>query len=322
MKFAILGSGSCFGTNLADHLLKNGHEVIGIGRSPKKPECFSLGVDYPYHAYHITYELDYVMKVLDQFKPQIIVNFAAQGEGAASFNPEDSWRFYETNAVGLVRLAGQLASRTYLERFINVGTSEFYGSVTQPSVETDPINPTSPYGVSKSAFDLHLIVTHRVNAFPMNILRPTNGYCPGQQLHRIIPKALIYGLTRKILPLHGGGKSEKSYLHATDVSKAVLLVAEKAPIGEVYNVAPDMPTSILEVVERCAKVLQMPFEKLCKVSGERLGQDSRYWLNSGKIKALGWEQTIFWDEGLEDMLNWVLDYPELLKMPTEFTMRA
>ena len=138
MKFAILGSGSCFGTNLADHLLTNGHDVIGIGRSPKKPECFSLRVEYPYYAYHITYELDYVMKVLDRFKPQIIVNFAAQGEGAASFNPKDSWRFYETNAVGLVRLAVQLASRDYMERFINVGTSEFYRSITKPSLINTP----------------------------------------------------------------------------------------------------------------------------------------------------------------------------------------
>lgn len=329
MRVCILGAGGVFGNNLAHYLLSQNHEVMGIGRSPRKQECFSLGVEYPYHSYHLTYELEYVLTNIDKFAPHVIVNFAAQGEGAASWG-SDNWRFYETNAVGLVRLVSELMKRSYLpgyrnaylNRFIQIGSSEVYGSVNEPVSERSPLNPTSPYSVSKAAFDLHLKCMFHVKQFPMNIIRPSNCFGPGQQLHRIIPKALICGLTGKKLPLHGGGIALKSYLHATDLSKAILLVAEKGTIGETYNVGPDNPTAIKEVVARCSTALNIPFEELCELAPERTGQDSCYWLDSTQIKNLGWRQEIDWDSGLFQMIKWIKDYPELLTMDTEYRMRA
>ena len=316
MKICILGAGGVFGNNLADCCLTQGHEVMGIGRSPRKPECFSLGVKYPYYAYHTTYELEYVHREIYKFVPDAVVNFAAQGEGAASWE-EDNWRFYETNCMGLVKLVSTLGIR-----FIQIGSSEVYGSVKEPVSEHSPLNPTSPYSVSKAAFDLHLIAMHKVKKLPMNIIRPSNCYAPGQQLHRIIPKTLIYGYKGERLPLHGGGASKKSYLHATDLSKAILLIINKGVDGEIYNVGPDKPISILDLVGQCALTLGLKLEELIEIAPERTGQDATYWLNCNKIKALGWKREIGLGEGLTDMLNWLKKYPELLELPTEFVMRA
>src|SRR6516165_8002985 len=131
--YAILGAGGSFGIHTAFYLLDHAEpkKVVGIGRNPLRPEPFSLGVEkrrnFEYHAFHITHELDYVLRVLDRARPQVIVNYAAQGEGAVSW--KDSWRFYETNAMALARLTEALMERDYLERFIQIGTSELYGSV-------------------------------------------------------------------------------------------------------------------------------------------------------------------------------------------------
>ena len=140
--------------------------------------------------------------------------------------------------MALARLAEALMSRDYLERFIHIGTSELYGSVDRPVSEDAPLQPTSPYAASKAAFDMHLIAIHRVLKFPMNILRPSNAYGPGQLLHRVIPKAVVCGLTGQKLPLHGGGRAEKSYIHARDLARAIHLVARAAPLGTVYNAGP------------------------------------------------------------------------------------
>jgi len=326
--YAILGAGGSFGIHTAFYLLDHAapKKVIGVGRNPLRPEPFSLNIEkrknFQYHAYHITYELDSVLELLDREKPQVIVNYAAQGEGAVSW--KKSWRFFETNSMALARLSEELMKRDYLERFIQIGTSELYGSVDFAAKEDTPIQPTSPYAASKAAFDMYLISVHRINKFPMNIIRPSNAYCPGQLLHRVIPKTVICGLTGRKLPLQGGGKAEKSYIHARDLARAIHLVSEKAPLGTVYNAGPKDPTSIRRVVELTAQALGIPFAQLAEVTEDRPGQDSRYWLDSSAIRRdVGWEPQISWEVGLKEMVDWGRKYLDQLRdWPTEYVLRA
>jgi dTDP-glucose 4,6-dehydratase len=327
--YCVLGGGGSFGLHTSKYLLDQAdpEKVIAVGRNLPKGEAFTLGIGdgdprYSYHAYHIYYEQDLLLELLDRVQPQVIVNFAAQGEGATSL--KHSWRYFETNCVALAKLTEALQSRDYLERFIHIGTSELYGSVSHAANEEESIKPTSPYAASKAAFDMHLISIHRFLKFPMNIVRPSNAYGPGQQLHRVVPKAVLCGLTGRKLPLHGGGVAEKSYIHNRDLARAIHLVAEKAPLGVVYNAGPKDPTSIRRVVELAAEALGMPFEQLCEVTGDRQHQDSRYWLDSSRIKRdVGWEPIVTWQEGMREMVDWGRKYlPELKTMPTDFIMRG
>lgn len=326
--YAILGGGGSFGIHTAFYLLEHADpkKVIGIGRRPLRPEPFSLGIErkprYEYHSYHTTYELDLLMELLDREMPEVIINYAAQGEGAVSW--KHSWRFFETNSMGLVRLAEELQKRTWLERFIQIGTSEMYGSMDRAATEDDPIKPTSPYAASKVAFDLYLASAHRFLKFPMNIVRPSNAYCPGQLLHRVIPRAVMCGLTKQKLPLQGGGRAEKSYLHARDLARAIHLVSEKAPLGRTYNAGPPKPISIRELVQKTAEALEVRFEDLCQVTEDRLGQDSRYWLDSSAIRRdVGWEQQIGLQEGLKEMVAWGRQYLEpLSRWSTDYVLRG
>ena len=327
-KYLILGAGGSFGISTAMYLLENANpsKVIGVGRNPLRSEPFSLGIEkhknFTYFTRHITYEFDLLMELLDQEKPQVIINFAAQGEGAVSW--KNSWRFFESNSMALSKLTEALMSRKWLERFIQIGTSEMYGSVDHPTSEIEPIKPTSPYAASKVAFDMYLESVSRYLNFPMNIIRPSNAYCPGQLLHRVIPRTVISGLTGRKIPLHGGGKAEKSYIHAHDLASAIFLVSEKAPFGEIYNAGPDTPISIYNLVVKISEALDLPLDQICEITDERFGQDSRYWLDSSKIKRdLGWEPKIGWEEGLSDMVNWGRKYlPELKDVSQEYSFRG
>lgn len=326
--YAILGGGGSFGIHTAFWLLDHAEpgKVIGIGRNPLRPEPFSLGIEkrknYAYHAFHITYELDLLLELLDREKPQVIVNYAAQGEGAVSW--KHSWRFFETNSMALARLAEELMKRDWLERFIQIGTSEMYGSVDHAATEEEPIKPSSPYAASKVAFDMYLVSVHRFLKFPMNIIRPSNAYCPGQLLHRVVPKAVLAGLTGRKLPLHGGGRAEKSYIHARDLGRAIQLVAEKAPLGTIYNAGPAQPIAIRALVAKCAEALGISFDQLCEVTADRLGQDSRYWLDSSAIKRdVDWEPQIDLETGLGEMVAWARKYLDLLReWPTDYVLRG
>jgi dTDP-glucose 4,6-dehydratase len=328
-RYAVLGGGGSFGIHTSKYLLDQGdtERVVAIGRNPPKPEPFTLNVGkgdkrYSYHAYHVTHELDLLLELLDREKPHVIVNYAAQGEGAVSF--KHSWRFFETNSMALARLVEELMERDYLERFIQIGTSELYGSVDHAASEDTPIRPSSPYAASKAAFDLHLLSVHKVLKFPMNIIRPSNAYCPGQLLHRVVPKAVVCGLFGRRLPLQGGGRAEKSYIHARDLARAIHLVAQGGPLGTVYNAGPREPISIRRLVEVVAETMGVPFDQLCEVVADRPGQDARYWLDSSAIKRdVGWEPQIGIEEGIREMVDWGRRYKDQLDAwPTDYTLRA
>lgn len=322
-KVVVLGGGGCFALNFARHLEKEGVEHFGIGRSGPKASPFWLAPEgYKFWALHLVDQLKETLEVLDDLRPDVIVNFAAQGEGAASFG-DLAPDFFRTNTWGLCRLAVELKNRNYLKRFVHIGTSELYGSTEKPAKETDVLRGTSPYAISKQAFDQMLEALHRIHGFPMNIVRPSNCYTEGQQLYRVIPKAIVCALSGKKLPLQGGGKAQKSYLHATDLSRAILDVIRKAPAGKVYNVAPPGPISIRSLVACVAEACGLSFEELVEEVPDRVGQDAKYWLDATSIaQDTGWTPSIGIAKGLDGMVSWVRKYPELLTMETAYIHRA
>lgn len=327
--YCVLGGGGSFGLHVSRFLLSRPEtaRVLAVGRMPPKADCFTLGIGegdarYSYRSYHIGHELDLLLDVLDKERPGTFINFAAQGESATSL--KHCWRYFETNCVALARLVEELSERDYLKRFIHIGTSELYGSPDHAAREDDPILATSPYAISKAAFDMHLIAIHKHLGFPMNIVRPSNCYGEGQQLHRIVPKAVLYGLTGRKIPLHGGGHAQKSFMHTEDLARAIFLLSEGGPVGAVYNVGPDEPTAIRDVVDMTAQALGVSFDDLCEVTEDRQHQDSRYWLDSSAAKSdLGWAPQVSWGDGLDRMVKWGRTYLDELKTrPTEFVMRA
>ncbi|MGE0651215.1 MAG: GDP-mannose 4,6-dehydratase [Alphaproteobacteria bacterium] len=328
-KYIILGGNGVFGVHCALWLLENADpaKVICVGRNPEKPEPFTLNLGkgdprYSYHQIHVGFECDRLMELFDNERPDVIINFAAQGEGAASWRY--SWRFFDTNATALARVTEMLMSRRYLQRWIQIGTSELYGSVDKPANEDAPLCPSSPYAVSKAAADLHLMSIANVLNFPMNIIRPSNAYAPGQLLHRVLPRAVVAGLAGRKMPLHGGGQAKKSYIHARDLARAIWLVSERAPFGRVYNVGSKSPVTIRELVDQTAKAIGIPLSDLVEETPPRPGEDSVYWLDSSRIaKELGWTDEIALEEGIGDMVAWGRKYlDQLTEWPTDYVLKA
>ena len=324
--FAIIGGGGVFATHLAKYLLETTNaRVVSIGRNPVKTSPFSLDVGkrnprYKYEQIHIVFEQDRLFELLDEEEPEIVVNFAALAYA-------NSWQnaslFYDTNVVALAKMCEGLCQRSYLKRFIQIGTSELYGSVDVPADENAELRPTSPYAVSKLTGDMHLGTMFKTRGFPMNILRPSNAYGPGQALYRVIPRAVISGLTGRKLPLQGDGLAEKSFLHAYDVATAVQVVAEHGVVGEVYNCGPVATTSIRDLVGLVATELGVGFEDLVEFAPARVGEDARYWLDSARIAGIGWKPTIDLTAGIKDMCDWGrIHLDQLVDEYTQFVLRV
>lgn len=328
-KYLITGGNGVFGIHAALYLLKetDPEKVICVGRNFERPASFSLDLGrgdsrYEYHRIHLVYELDLFFELLEAEKPDVIINFAALSEVPTSF--KKAWRYYETNVTSLAKITDYLLNKDYLKRFVHIGSSEIYGSVDKPVKEDAPIVPSSPYAASKAAGDMHLVSLHNVLGFPMNILRPSNCYGPGQLLYRILPKAVLCAITGRKLPLQGGGHNEKSYMHATDLARGIYEICEKAPLGKIYNLGPKEPVTIRRLVEMTAEMMSVKFEDICEVKPNRMGQDMRYWLDSSLIEHdIGWKPEISLEDGIQTMVDWGLKYKDQIKdLPNHFQFQA
>ena len=76
-----------------------------------------------------------------------------------------------------------------------------------------------------------------------------------------------------------------------------------------------------DLTTKIAAVCEMAWEDLVDVAPERIGQDSLYWPDATKLRALGWRPCVYLQHGLVDMLRWVKKYPELLTTDTTFRLR-
>ena len=327
-KYIILGGGGVFALHTAKFLLEqpDTKSVIMVGRNFERSEAYTLGIGdgdsrYRYEQIHILFEQDRLFELFDHEKPDVIINYAALAH-STSWNK--SWRYYETNVTALVQMCEKLMNRKYLKRFLQIGTSELYGSTKNPATETSELLPTSPYAVSKMAGDLHLMSLSKVCNFPMNIIRPSNAYGPGQHLHRILPKAVLCGLSGLKFPLEGGGKTLRSFIHARDLARAIYLICEKAPLGEIYNAGPKNPISNFDLIKQVCNQFKIPMDSFCDITEGRLGEDHVYWLDSTFIKnQLGWEPEIDIEEGVADMISWGRKYLDLIvKDKTTYTLHA
>lgn len=328
-KYVILGGDGVFGIHMAKYLLDRSlaERVICVGRNARKPEVYSLGVGnrdprYKYYQAHMLHEPDILMKIFDQEKPECIINFAAL---AYATSWTDSYRYYDTNIIALAKITELIRNKKYFQYWMQIGSSEVYGpAVNGPSKETDSPNPTSPYAVSKLAGDLHLKTYFDSINFPMNIIRPSNAYAPGQQLYRLMPKAAYYALKGIPFPLEGGGTAEKSFLHATDMADAIYKIITKAPLGEIYNAGTESSTSIRSIVELISKVVGIEFDAFAKITEGRKTEDSRYWLDNSKISAdLHWKPEITLESGVIEVVEWARKFmADLETMNHNYELRS
>ena len=195
-----------------------------------------------------------------------------------------------------------------------------YGSCEGYVKENTSYHPSTPYAVSRAAADMSLHTFFDSYEFPVVFTRAANVYGPGQQLYRIIPRTILFIKLGRKLQLHGGGTSERSFIHIRDVADATYRIAHDAPCGEIYHIATKRAISIRGLVEMICEKMGVAFEDHVKISGERLGKDAAYFLDSSKIRdTLEWEDKISLEEGINNTIDWVeKNLTELQKQPQEY----
>lgn len=325
-KIAVVGSNSFSGASFIAYCLPLGTEMLGISRSFEPAEVFlpykwdglSRSSSFRFERLDINHDTDKIVEVIRKFHPDYIINFAAQGMVAQSWDHPEHW--YQTNLIGNVKLHDQVRHFNFLKKYVHISTPEVYGSCSGKVIESIPFNPSTPYATSKAACDLHLLTFFKNYGFPVVFTRAANVYGQGQQLYRIIPRTILYIRLGKKIQLHGGGVSVRCFIHIQDVSSATLRIARNGIIGQTYHIATDKNISIKELVELICKMMNVGFEEAVEIAPERPGKDAAYLLDSAKLrKELYWTDCISLEDGIHQTINWVDNNLEKLKkQPAEY----
>jgi len=327
-RFVVLGSNSFSGATFVDYLLAEGADVIGISRSAEPHFAF---LPYRWHerAGHFRFvqadlnrDLDAIIDLLREARAEIVVNFAAQSMVVESWQNPDHW--FTTNVVSTIRLHEQLRRLAFLKKYVHVTTPEVYGNVAGVIREDQPFNPSTPYAVSRAAADMSLRSYFAAYGFPVVFTRAANVFGPGQQLYRIVPRTIMFAKLGRKLPLHGGGASERSFIHARDVADATYRLALHGKPGEAYHIATERLVTIRALVEMICARLGMTFEDCVEITGERLGKDAAYRLDSAKIRRdVGWTDRISLESGIDETIRWVDTHFEALRaQPMNYIHKA
>ena len=323
-KILITGGLGFIGSNLIKYFLKKNYFVINIDKISYASNFYNLKKYKNYKNYKF-FKCDIgnklkINKILNQYKPAAIFNLAAETHVDRSIDGPEN--FIQSNIVGTFNLLE--AFKKYYKKnkkikFIHISTDEVYGDILKGrSKENDTYKPSSPYAASKASSD-HLVFSYlKTYNLPLIITNCSNNYGPNQHPEKLIPK-LIYNILNNLsLPIYGNGKNSREWIFVDDHCEALFCVFKKGKIGETYNIGSGTNLNNIQIAKHLIEIgkKEISIGKNVKIKyiKDRPGHDSRYAINSSKIKnKLLWKTKIKIKKGLQNTFKWYLNNKEYFK---------
>ncbi|HWN44521.1 MAG TPA: NAD-dependent epimerase/dehydratase family protein [Thermoanaerobaculia bacterium] len=227
---------------------------------------------------------------------------------------------FETNVVGTFNVA-EAARKTGVKRLVYLSSASVYGRPQRfPMDEEHPRRPFVPYGASKLAGELACLSFHHSAGLPVVVGRPFCVYGRGEN-----PKWALVEVSRFLrwhlnglpIPIVGDvdGKT-RDFVHVRDLVSGLLLIADRAPAGEIFNVGSGTEVSMRQLVE----VISMVTGREAVIAGIPEVTEDTYRLvaDIGKIRSLGYAPQCSLVDGVREISEVLGDHPEVPSGETIF----
>jgi CDP-paratose 2-epimerase len=341
MRFLITGGAGFIGSNTADKLLHDGHEVIlldNLSRPGSEKNLAWLQRNHPEIPFYQVdvRNFDGVRDVLRKAGAiDVLLHFAAQVAVTTSVeNPRED---FDINALGTLNVLEAVRETKLEPVFLYTSTNKVYGELAHLGVvkeenryrylslpkgvpESTNLDFHSPYGCSKGAADQYVHDYHRIYGLRSIVFRNSCIYGPrqfGVEDQGWVAWFVIAAVLGKPITIYGDGKQVRDVLHIDDLVQAMLMAIEnnETTQGENYNIGGGYANS-LAVWSEFEPILSRLLGRNLEASFEdwRPGDQRLYISDISKAEEdFGWEPEIGYQEGIEDLFSWVKENVHLFE---------
>jgi dTDP-glucose 4,6-dehydratase len=253
---------------------------------------------------------DLIYNLLNIYNIDSVIHFAAQSHVENSF--DNALQYTQDNILGTHTLLEACRKYGKIVRFIHISTDEVYGESMlneheEKKVESSVLCPTNPYAATKSGAELIAKSYYHSFKMPIIITRGNNVYGPNQYPEKLIPRFIQLLNQNSKVTIQGNGTNVRAFLHVKDVCNGIRIILEKGIIGEIYNIGSDdiHEYSVLEIAKLLIEKIKNTtnYEEWITYIPDRPFNDKRYYISNQKLKDLGWDITVNFNDGLNDLLN-------------------
>ena len=297
----VTGGAGFIGSHLVDRLVSEGHKVVVVDDlSSGKLRNQNKGAVF----YHADVADSALTEVFEREKPYIVCHHAAQVGVAKSM--KDPVGDASVNVLGSVRLL-ELSRQYGVEKFIfSSPANNLYGDVQYlPCDEAHPINPDTPFGLSKRAAEEYVVLYSQMYRLNYVILRYGNIFGPrqnssgGSGVVSIFTRAMMEGKQPRIF---GDGEQERDFLYVDDAVEANMLAIEGG--RGIYNVGSGEGTSINRLFDMLKGILRYKWRPI--YGPARPGEVRKICLDNSRIThELEWKPKVDLMEGLERTVDYL-----------------
>lgn len=305
MKYLITGGAGFIGSNLAEELLNRGHQVRVL-------DNFSTGD--PKNLEEIQDKIEIIEGDLRNYHN---VREAADGmdfilhQGALPSVPRSVGDPISSNDVNVTGTLNVLyaARDAGVQRVVAASSSSVYGdSPTLPKQEDMPMNPLSPYAVSKLAGEKYCQVFAKIYGLHTVALRYFNVFGPKQnpnsQYSAVIPKFITALLNDEAPVIYGDGEQSRDFTYILNTIEANIRATEvDCPPGVVMNCAVHERTDLNTLVDRLNAILGKNIQPIH--AEPRAGDIKHSFADIDRLKeTLKFTPAVLLDEGLKRTVAW------------------
>lgn len=296
-KVLVTGGAGFIGSHLSDALSSLGKEIVVFDnlstRSQKNvPSGVIMApgdVRYPEQIVQAATDCD------------LIFHLAANANGTVSVNDP---RFdFESNALGTFNVL-DAALQAGAKKFVYMSSASVYGIPQRfPMGEDHPTKPFVPYGTSKLTGEICCQSFFQTYGLPVVIARPFCVYGPGEHPDLAlveVSRYLRWHLNGKSIQIVGDpDRKTRDFVHVSDVVDGLLLIADQAPVGEVFNLGSGEEVTMGELTDVISSVTGRPVV----VDGIPEITEDTYRLvgDISKIRSLGYAPRVSLVEGVRQL---------------------